>query len=83
MVIQYKKVFNAMMRLCIRDLLPCLLRLLNLSNKSSKNKTATPEAAPAPAKFKLANTGSFWKKLKVPIKSYLEDMLVVGFLFSI
>ncbi len=71
-------VFNAMVRLCMRDLLPCLLRLLNLSQpfkgSSKKNNGTTP------THDKLASSGSNWKKLKAPIKSYLTDLIAVKIL---
>lgn len=61
--------FNAVIRLCIRDFFPCLLRILNLGNvKSDINN-----------KLKLASSGENWKKLKTPIRSYLDDMLAVIF----
>lgn len=62
-----------MIRLCIRDLLPCLLRVLNL-NQGSKKDGGNEK------KIKPASTGCNWKKLKGPIKSYLADMLSVSFL---
>lgn len=55
-----------MVRLCMRDLVPCLLKLLNLT---SKKDTET--------KTKLASSGSHWKKIKVPVKSYLDDLILV------
>ena len=60
-----------MIRLCMRDLLPCLLKLLNLNNK---DKETTEQQN---GKAKLASSGSNWKKLKAPIKSYVDDMLNV------
>ena len=65
-------VFNAVVRLCMRDLLPCLLRLLNLTKptKGSDNGTGSSHN-------KLASSGSNWKKLKSPIKCYLTDLLTV------
>lgn len=62
------ELFNAMVRLCIRDLLPCMLRVLNL-NQGSKKDSGNEK------KIKPASTGSNWKKLKAPVKSYLADML--------
>ena len=59
-----------MMRLCMRDLLPCLLRILNLA----QDKTKSSEA-----KIKPASSGANWKKLKSPIKSYLNDVLSVKY----
>lgn len=58
--------FNAVIRLCMRDLLPCLLKMLNLKSEKEDHK------------LKLASTGENWKKLKAPIKSYLDDMLSVN-----
>lgn len=58
-----------MVRLCMRDLVPCMLKLLNLT---SNNKEAVEKPD---GKVKLASAGSFWKKLKVPVKFYLEDLL--------
>jgi hypothetical protein len=62
-----------MVRLCMRDLVPCLLRLLELNAKKEAEKVDTEKSG----KVKLASSGSFWKKLKIPIKSYLEDLLAV------
>ncbi len=62
--------FNAVVRLCIRDLLPCLLRTLNLVNKK-ENKAGD-------AKTKPVSSGNNWKKLKAPVKSYLTDMIAVS-----
>lgn len=63
------ELFNAMVRLCIRDLLPCLLRVLSL-NQQAKAKTDANAN-----KIKPASSGTNWKKLKSPVKSYLADML--------
>jgi hypothetical protein len=74
------QVFNAMVRLCIRDLLPSLLRILDLASVKkapSENDKTNGHGSSTMDKVKLASTGSNWKKLKVPIKSYLEDMLIV------
>jgi hypothetical protein len=58
-----------MVRLCMRDLFPCFLKVLNLSSPKSDK--------PEVGKVKLASAGENWKRVKVPIKSYLEDMLSV------
>jgi nucleolar complex protein 2 len=62
--------FNAMVRLCIRDLFPCLLKLLDLKHSSSTENGSTN-------KLVLASTGANWKRLKNPIKTYIESMLTV------
>ena len=69
-----------MVRLCIRDLLPSLLKILELtSTKKDQKETVKANGQSNPMdKVKLASTGSNWKKLKVPIKGYLEDMLIVS-----
>lgn len=68
-----------MVRLCMRDLLPSLLKVLDLSSsKKESTEAAAKTNGHADAKFKLASAGSNWKKLKVPIKNYLEDLLVVN-----
>jgi len=67
-----------MVRLCIRDLLPSLLKILELSKKDQKETVKANGQSNPMDKVKLASTGSNWKKLKVPIKSYLEDMLIVS-----
>ena len=64
--------FNAVVRLCIRDLLPCLLKTLNLVNKKETK-------GPGEAKAKPISSGSNWKKLKAPVKSYLTDMIAVSY----
>ncbi len=78
----YLKVFNEIVRLCMRDLLPCLLRILDLSAVNKKGKKVVESngggGGVSAAKFQLASSGSNWKKLKVPVKSYLDDMLLVG-----
>ena len=74
--VYFKLVFNAMVRLCMRDLLPSLLKVLDLA--SAKQEPNGAENGHIDAKFKLASTGSNWKKLKVPIKNYLEDLLIVS-----
>jgi hypothetical protein len=51
----------------MKDLLPSMLKLLNLKPSDDVNK-----------KLKLPNEGSNWKKLKVPIKTYLNDMMLVS-----
>jgi hypothetical protein len=56
----------------MRDLLPCLLKLLNLNKQGGK------EEGSAHGKMKLASQGANWKKLKAPIKSYLDDVLTVN-----
>ena len=68
-----------MVRLCIRDLLPSLLKILDLASvkKDPTESAKTNGHSSTVDKIKLASTGSNWKKLKVPIKSYLEDMLIV------
>lgn len=63
----------------MRDLLPCLLRLLNLS-KSAKNSDKTTNGASS--HDKPASSGANWRKLKAPIKSYLTDLLTVTFIFK-
>lgn len=62
----------------MRDLLPCLLRLLNLS-KPAKNSDKTTNGASS--HDKPASSGANWRKLKAPIKSYLTDLLTVRFTF--
>ncbi len=59
----------------MRDLVPCWLKMLNLN-------TPKNEAERTGGKVKLASTGSFWKKLKVPVKSYLDDLLSVNSRFT-
>ena len=61
-----------MVRLCMRDLVPCWLKLLNLTS-GKKELVERPDG-----KVKLASSGSFWKKLKVPVRSYLDDLLAVS-----
>ncbi len=65
-----------MVRLCIRDLLPCLLKILNL-NQSGKCKSNEKTGQSEP-KQKPVSSGSNWKKIKAPVKSYLNDMLSVN-----
>ena len=81
-----------MVRLCMRDLLPCLLRTLDLNKKSDAKKTSAAAAngnkathknnngseTSASTKIQLASSGSNWKKLKVSVKSYLEDIISVA-----
>ncbi len=62
--------FNAIVRLCIRDLLPCMLKMLNLNKQGNKDDSSNN-------RMKLASQGANWKKLKAPIKSYLDDVLIV------
>jgi hypothetical protein len=52
----------------MRDLLPCILRLLNIKPTDEVNK-----------KLVLPNKGEFWKKLRVPVKAYISDILQVNF----
>jgi hypothetical protein len=63
------KVFNGIIRLCMRDMVPCVYRILDLKAE---------EVDQVRKKCKLPNEGSHWKALKVPIKSYLDDMLNVS-----
>lgn len=65
------ELFNATVRLCIRDLLPCFLRTLNLT-KTGNLKTSKE------TKLKPASSGTHWKKLKIPIKSYVTDMITLA-----
>ena len=64
--------FNSVVRLCMKDLFPCLLKLLNLNKPNKNDKTANG------SHNKLASSGANWKKLKAPIKSYLTDLLTVS-----
>jgi hypothetical protein len=66
-----------MVRLCMKDLLPCLLRILNLSSVN-KNKTVAANGKTDGSKLQLASNGSNWKKLKLPVKTYLEEILSVN-----
>lgn len=68
-----------MVRLCMKDLLPCLLKILNLTSVN-KNKTAATNGKTDASKLQLASNGSNWKKLKLPVKIYLEDILSVNIL---
>jgi hypothetical protein len=52
----------------MRDMVPCIYRILDL--KMSETDQVKKQ-------FKLPNEGSYWKVLKVPIKTYLDDMLNV------
>ena len=61
-----------MVRLCMRDLVPCWLKLLNLSSGGKKSTAGDDER-----KMKLASSGSHWKKIKTAVKSYLDDLLSV------
>jgi nucleolar complex protein 2 len=64
----------------MRDLLPSLLKVLDLGAASTTSeatvKTKTPNGHNQ-NKIKLASGGQYWKKLKVPVKNYLEDMLLL------
>ena len=68
-----------MVRLCIKDLLPCFLRMLKLNTQTKASKS---ESGLDTSKVRLANSGNFWKKLKAPIKSYLGDVFLVSLLHS-
>ena len=70
-----------MVRMCLKDLFPCFLRILKLAPAAGANKEQKGDGDLSRAK--LASTGSFWKKLKAPIKSYLSDMLLVCFCFLV
>jgi hypothetical protein len=50
-----------------------MLRLLNLAKQGKKEEDSGHQ------KMKLASQGANWKKLKAPIKSYLDDVLIVTF----
>ncbi|RNA10362.1 nucleolar complex 2 -like protein [Brachionus plicatilis] len=63
------EMFNAVIRLCIRDFFPCMLRILNLGSVKSDSDDN---------KLKLASSGENWKKLKGPVRSYLDDMLALA-----
>ena len=69
-----------MVRLCMKDLLPCFLRLLNLnkSTQNSKKRKSDETKEIDNDKIQLASSGANWKKLKAPIKSYVEDMMTVS-----
>jgi hypothetical protein len=60
------QVFNTIIRVCMKDMVPNIYRILDLKvNETDEIRK----------KCKLPNEGSYWKVLKVPIKSYLDDML--------
>ncbi len=64
----------------MKDLLPCLLRVLNLASvkpKQAGNSSSSSNGKGPDSKIQLPSGGSNWKKLKVPVKSYLEDVLSV------
>ncbi len=69
--------FNEIVRLCMKDMVPCLLRILNLTSVN-KNKLAGTNGKSEASKFQLASNGSNWKKIKFPVKTYLEDILSVN-----
>jgi hypothetical protein len=58
-----------MVRICIRDLLPCFLRVLNMNQPKNKANEL---------KQKPISSGSNWKKIKAPVKCYLNDILSVN-----
>ena len=67
-----------MIRLCMRDLLPAMLKVLDLAPSGKKDSNGAANLKHLPNnKVKLASSGSNWKKLKVPVKSYLDDLLKV------
>lgn len=67
-----------MVRLCMKDLLPCLLRILNLSSINKNKSTDLVNGKIDSSKIKLASDGSNWKKIKLSVKIYLEDILSVS-----
>ncbi len=57
----------------MKDLIPCVYRILDLRiNDNDQVKK----------KLRLPSEGNNWKALKVPIKSYLGDILNVSFILE-
>ncbi|KAK2174171.1 hypothetical protein NP493_820g01008 [Ridgeia piscesae] len=62
--VEGSQVFNAVVRLCITDLLPAVNRLLKLPEQnSSQKKPVQPSGS------------KMWTKVRIDLKSYLQDLM--------
>ena len=59
-------VFNAVVRLCITELLPAVNRLLKLPEQNSSQKKPVQ-----PSSSKM------WTKVRIDLKAYLQDLMQV------
>ncbi len=59
-------VFNAIVRLCLTDILPMLQRFLSLPKAKDAHKLVLP------------STSEKWSRVKIDVKSYLQEMIQVG-----
>nr|XP_020832531.1 nucleolar complex protein 2 homolog isoform X3 [Phascolarctos cinereus] len=66
-------VFNAVITFCIRDLFPCLQKLLQL--KPPKDRTKPCPQAPLPSRLVQPSSSPLWTKLRLNVKSYLNSVI--------
>jgi nucleolar complex protein 2 len=68
-VVEDRKVFNGVIRLCLSSVLPTVEKHLALAPSKDSKKPTLPDTSPR------------WKRLKPDILAYLKNLIRVGFLF--